>query len=62
MGFGNLPCIKCGEETTIRLDLDDCDRMTCGECSAEFTLAEVQDVIGRWQPVLQWLGTAPQSE
>lgn len=59
MGFGQLPCIKCGEEATIWFALDDCDLMRCAECESKFTREEVANVLDKWRQVLAWLGTAP---
>ena len=58
-GFGHLPCPKCGEVTTIKMDLDDCFTMTCSECEGEFTTDDVREFIAAWVPLLKWIETAP---
>jgi transcription elongation factor Elf1 len=58
-GFGDLPCPRCGEVTLIRLDLDDLDRLTCGNCEEPFTASEVRELIDAWAPVLRWIESAP---
>jgi hypothetical protein len=59
-GFGCLPCPCCGEDATIRLDLDDLTNFSCTACENEFTLDTVRDVIDRWQRVLAWIDRAPE--
>jgi hypothetical protein len=55
-----LPCPKCGEESaTIDLNLSDCDTLHCQECDATFTVADVRNVIARWQPILAWMEAMP---
>jgi hypothetical protein len=61
-GFGYLPCPACGEEGTIRLDLDTLDAFTCCECDQDFDLARVRHMIDRWQRVLRWIDQAPERE
>ena len=64
-GFGNLPCPKCGEEACVTLRLDsfeEDDACKCMSCEAEFSLADVRDLISRWSRVLTWLETAPLTE
>jgi hypothetical protein len=58
-GFGYLPCPRCGEEASIRIDLDDLDTFTCQECDNDFTLDTVRNLIDRWQRVLAWIDRAP---
>lgn len=58
-GFGPLPCILCGAEGTIRLDLDDVANLTCAECEESFTPADVRAFMAKWAPVLAWIETAP---
>ena len=58
-GFGMLPCLRCGEEVAITLDLDDCCTFRCPECNADFTVDEVQTTMNLWAEVLTWLDTAP---
>lgn len=61
-GFGNLPCILCGQEATVRLDLDDCGTFTCTECEESFTAADVATHLAKWRRVLDWICTAPVAE
>jgi hypothetical protein len=58
-GFGDLPCLKCGETCRIALDLDDLATFRCGECDEEFTLEDVRTLLVAWQPVLDWLSRPP---
>lgn len=51
-GFGELPCPKCGAEAAIRLDLDDLDTFSCGECDQSYTLGDVTRWIDRWTRVI----------
>ena len=62
-GFGNLPCIRCGEECTVSIDLNDMtgdEALQCRECEATYSLADVQAVMNKWAPVLAWIETAPE--
>jgi hypothetical protein len=61
-GFGWLACLRCGQEATVRLDLDDCATFTCGECEESFTADEVREHLARWQKVLAWCAMAPAAE
>lgn len=54
-GFGELPCLKCGQTGTIRLDLDDLSTFSCPECDDTFCLDDVQEIIGKWGAVVRWL-------
>jgi hypothetical protein len=57
-GFGCLPCIRCGQEATVRLDLDDCATFTCGECEESWTADELREHLAKWQRVLAWVDAA----
>jgi hypothetical protein len=57
-GFGPLVCLKCGQEATIRLDLDDVAHFTCGECDESWDIAAVKAHLDSWCRVLRWLETA----
>ena len=60
-GFA-LPCLKCGETFAIALRLDAIDAedaLTCCECNAEYSLADVQGIIGGWTRFLAWAEDAP---
>lgn len=57
-GF-KAPCIKCGEEATVRLDLSDLDAFTCSSCDAEFTADDVRAFVAEWAKVLSWIDSAP---
>ena len=58
-GFGLLPCIKCGNDCCVRLDLDDCDRFNCTSCDEEYTRDEVSMTLAKWRAVLEWIDTLP---
>jgi hypothetical protein len=58
-----LPCPLCGEQqASISLYLDDMDTCCCRECSEEFSLDAVRDMIAKWQRVLAWVDSAPTAE
>lgn len=59
-GFGTLPCILCGADCSISLDLDDCDTFRCGECEETFTASDVRNMLQMWGKVLAWVETAPE--
>ncbi len=61
-GFGTLRCLLCGAEGGISLHLTEIDSVHCHECGDEFSLADLRDVVGRWQKVLQWCESAPALE
>lgn len=61
-GFGYLPCLYCGEEGCITVDLVDLDQFRCCECDREFSRAEVEETIAKWARVLAWIDTAPAKE
>jgi hypothetical protein len=54
-----LPCIKCGEEAAIRVDVQDGDTLTCCGCDAEYTVEDVEQVIAEWREILPWLKAHP---
>lgn len=59
-----LPCPCCGEASaalTVNLGhLDDAECFQCLECSAEFGLADVEDLIAKWTKILAWVKAVPQ--
>lgn len=61
-GFGALPCILCGEEAALSVDLDDCTTFRCPECENEFTADDVRTHLASWSRVLNWLDSAPVAE
>jgi hypothetical protein len=61
-GFGSLPCAKCGQETNIKMYLDDLHTFACPECDDEFTAHDVRAFISKWRRVLSWLDSAPAAE
>jgi hypothetical protein len=61
-GFGELPCILCGQTCLIRVDLDDLSLFTCAECGQEFNVEDVRAHAAAWQRVLAWLDAAPAVE
>lgn len=61
-GF-DLSCPRCGAtpevcSISLRLDLPD-DEFQCSACDAEFGVAEVRLLVGRWSALLAWLDTIP---
>jgi hypothetical protein len=61
--WGTLPCPLCGvAEAAISIRFDDMDTCSCAECSGDFSLEVVRDLIARWTPLLRWLSTSPGSE
>jgi hypothetical protein len=54
-----LTCIKCGTPTSPQLDLGDADTFYCPDCEEQFTLAEVEQMIGDWQKVINWVKLCP---
>jgi hypothetical protein len=62
LGFGALPCPKCGQDAAVAVHLDDLgadDCCRCAGCEEAFSLADVRAVVERWAPVLRWLATCP---
>jgi hypothetical protein len=57
-GWGSLTCPLCGQDCAISLNLEDLKTCTCPECSEDFLLDTVRDVIARWQRVLNWVSAA----
>ena len=55
----NVPCIKCGESGTLRLDVEDVAGFHCSQCDNDFTAADVEGLIAKWQPLLAWVRTCP---
>lgn len=58
-GFGQLHCFNCGDETAMRLFLDDVTMFTCPECDGEFTIDDVKAHLAQWGKVLAWIDMAP---
>lgn len=55
-----LPCPCCGEEqAAIMLSLADMESCRCEECSTDFTLTDVKDLIAKWTKVIAWVESAP---
>lgn len=44
-GFRCPLCGVSGEDTAIRLNLDDCESFCCGDCNEEFTVADIEAQI-----------------
>lgn len=56
-----LTCIKCGtaaDKTLISVDVDT-GEISCNECSAVYTAADVRAVLAAWAPVLDWIEAFP---
>ncbi len=60
-GF-KVRCPSCGEEDTITVSVADVGELHCSQCDNDLTADDVREVIGAWQVLLQWLGTAPVRE
>src|SRR4051812_48695891 len=61
-GFGNLRCPLCGKTGVIAVLLDEVTNaaaMMCRQCSGDFNLEAVRNVVGSWKLVLDWLDKAP---
>lgn len=56
--FEALPCIKCGENSCLALDLDDLTTFHCRECAAEFTRENVEATMAIWGLCLIWIDSA----
>ena len=60
-GHHPLPCPRCGElEAEIHLNIA-CPRegFRCGCCEEEFDIGDVQAIIRRWRPILEWIDKLP---
>lgn len=61
-GFGDLPCLYCGESGCITLELADVtgeEAFRCRECEHEWSAADAQAKLAAWAPVLAWINQAP---
>jgi uncharacterized protein (DUF983 family) len=58
-GF-RVTCIRCGEEETLYVELDNMTRINCNDCGKGFTTDDVRDLIARWGAALAWLESAPE--
>ena len=54
-----LRCIKCGEESCIKLDLADGVTLSCPECDAEYEVNEVRQVCETWMKLVNWIDHHP---
>ncbi len=54
-----MPCIKCGEIGSVFVAVETGDDMNCGNCSTDFTAADVEVFLDAWRPVLAWLKLHP---
>jgi hypothetical protein len=61
-GFGPLPCPKCGQDSQIKVYLEDLNTFSCPECEDEFTADDVRQFVAKWQRVLSFLDSAPAAE
>jgi hypothetical protein len=57
-GFPGLRCPLCGEEDTLRIDVETL-ALSCGANDCEIEADEVRSLIALWQKLLLWLETAP---
>lgn len=55
MGFGSLTCPKCCCDGVVMIHLDDFENFCCGDCSEEFTLSDVRELIAGWNKVIAWI-------
>lgn len=60
-GFPGLCCLKCGDENTVVLDLQD-GQFHCGNCDADYDCDEVRGHINLWLRVVAWVETIPDAE
>jgi len=56
-GF-KVHCPFCGEENSLRFNVDDVHQMTCGNCDGEVTPDDIREVMAQWSKLLAWLDTA----
>lgn len=54
-----MTCPRCLTATSVRLDLDDGETLTCPDCEETFTVGNIQSIIESWTRVLPWLLTHP---
>lgn len=57
-----LPCILCGKrDGGVILITDGCNlaAVQCESCKGEFSRRHLDEVLGKWKKVLEWLGDAP---
>lgn len=52
-------CPRCMTEASVTLDLDDGDTLRCPECSEEYTVGDVADLVDCWAKLLPWLRAHP---
>lgn len=55
----NVVCPKCLSESAVSVDVADGESLHCPECSEDYNLSEVIDVIESWSRVLPWLKSHP---
>lgn len=60
-GF-KIHCPFCGEENSLRFNVDDVHAMTCGQCDVDLTAEDIRQVMAQWGHMLAWLDTAPPVE
>lgn len=59
MAKKNLPCLRCGEECVIQVDVSDGESCQCCGCGAEFRASEIRAIHAAWIPFLAWLDDHP---
>lgn len=62
-----LSCLNCGEQGTISIYPESLGQegevaFACRSCEAEYTEADVRDIIGEWQRLLAWCDLCPEGE
>ncbi len=57
-GF-QVHCPLCGEEDSLRINVDDVHNLTCSRCDGDLTADDIREVMAQWQRLLTWLETAP---
>lgn len=55
-------CPLCGEPDTMRVNLEDVSKLSCGSCDNDVTADDIREVMAGWQRLLKWLDTAPAVE
>lgn len=58
-GF-SVPCLQCGEEGTVSVQVHDMEEFHCSNCDADYTAADVRATVGAWQRLLDFVESAPE--
>lgn len=58
-------CPHCGSgeaNVAVLLGQLDCEQFRCEDCSTEFSIESLEEIIGHWQKVIAWVKAAPQHD